>query len=191
LAVASKSFDYTIRVALEELLIGKTMSYWVLFLPRKLQDTEPFAARKRMRMRGTANGQSVSLAWQLSSRRHYVMFGRTAAKALGIALGQQVELAFSLVSDAEVLVPEELAEALRQEPSWRKAWRALTPGKQRGLCHMVNTAKDPERRAQRAVDILRAVEAGNVPGPPKRGAARPAASPSGAMPRKARRPNMS
>jgi len=166
--MAKATFDHSIRASLEELLIGKTMSYWVIFLPRNLQEKDPFGARKRLRMRGVVNGKSVSLAWQLSSGRHYVMFGRAAAKSLGLTLGHTVEMSFSIVSDAEVEVPDEIREALRQEPSWRKAWRALTPGKQRGLCHMVSSVKDPLRRAQRAVDVLRSVEAGNVPGPPKR-----------------------
>jgi hypothetical protein len=119
-------------------------------------------------MKGSANGAAVAMAWQLSGGRHYVMFGRALAKKLGLALGTQVSLAFDLVNDDEVDVPPELKEALRQEPDFRKAWKKLTPGKQRGIAHLVRTVKDPDRRAQRAVDLLRDLERGVVPGPPRR-----------------------
>jgi uncharacterized protein YdeI (YjbR/CyaY-like superfamily) len=98
-ATPKASFAYVFEGVLEELRIGKeaasAMSYWVVFLPPRLQKQAPFAARKKLR-------------------------------------------------------------------------DALTPGKQRGLAHMVGTLKRPELRAQRAVEVMRAVEDGNVPGPPKR-----------------------
>ena len=166
--MASGPFEHRFEGTLEELLIGGRMSYWVVFRPRSLQGRPPFDARRRLRMRGVAGGKRVSMAWQLSSGRHYVMFGRALARSLRLSLGSKIELAFSIVPDADVEVPAELREALRQEPSWRAAWKALTPGKQRGVAHLVRSVRAPELRAQRAVDVLRAVAEGTVPGPPRR-----------------------
>lgn len=166
-----KDYAFAFEAELEELLIGGTMSYWVVFLPPSLQKRAPFSAKKKLRMRGVVGGpggRPASMAWQLSGGRHYVMFGRATAKSLGLALGQRVALAFDLVDDDDVDIPEELRELFAQEPDWRKLWAALTPGKQRGLAHMVRSVKSPELRAQRAVDVMRAVEEGNVPGPPRR-----------------------
>jgi hypothetical protein len=166
-----EAYPYAFTAELEELEIGGTMRYWVVFLPAKLQKKAPFAAKKKLRMRGVVGGpggKPVSMAWQVSRGRHYVMFGRALARSLGLALGHSVDIAFDVVDPDDVDVPEELREALYQEPDWEKLWSALTPGKQRGLAHMVRSVKSPELRAQRAVDVMRAVEAGNVPGPPRR-----------------------
>lgn len=165
---ARTTHAYAFEGTLEELTIGGTMSYWVVFLPTSLAAREPFSQLRRLRMKGVANGAEVAMAWQLSGGRHYVMFGRTLAKKLGLALGSKVSLAFDLVDDDVVDVPPEIAEALRQEPDFRKPWKKLTPGKQRGIAHLVRTVKDPDRRAQRAVDLLRDLERGVVPGPPRR-----------------------
>ncbi len=162
-----RAFQYDVEGLLEELKIGGTMSYWVVFLPASIAAEGPFSERRRLRMKGLANGTAVAMAWQLSGGRHYVMFGRALAKKLGIALGNKVTLAFDLVDDDEVEVPPEIREALRQEPAWRAGWKKLAAGKQRGLAHLVNGVKDPERRAQRAVDLLRDLERGVVPGPPR------------------------
>lgn len=168
-------FPYAFEGVLEELAIGRdpsnAMRCWGVFLPAALQKRAPFSAKKKLRMRGVvggASGKPVSLAWQVSNGRHDVMFGRGAAKSLGLALGETVELAFDLVSEHDVDLPDELREALDQEPTWKELWSALTPGKQRGLAHMVRTLKNPDLRAQRAVDLLRGLEDGIVPGPPKR-----------------------
>lgn len=172
------TFAYVFEAVLEELSIGKeasnAMRYWVLFLPARLQKVAPFAAKKKLRMRGIVGGaghtggKPVSLAWQVANGRHYVMFGRAAAKSLGLTLGKKVEMAFDLVPDDDVDLPEELREALEQEPTWKTLWSELTPGKQRGLAHMVRGLKNPDLRALRAVDLLRGLEDGVVPGPPKR-----------------------
>ena len=164
----SDSHAYAFEGTLEELMIGGTMSYWAVFLPASLAAREPFSHLRRLRMKGLANGAEVAMAWQLSGGRHYVMFGRALAKKLGLALGARVSLAFDLVDDDVVDVPAEIAEALRQEPDFRRPWKKLTPGKQRGIAHLVRTVKDPDRRAQRAVDLLRDLERGVVPGPPRR-----------------------
>jgi len=158
---------HTFRGKLEELVWGR-MRYWVIFLPARLESRAPFSEKKKLRMRGTVDGQPVALAWQLHEGRHYVMFGKAAAKKLGIALGATVGMTFTLVSDDDVEVPEELRLALAQEPEWRALWKKLTPGQQRGLAHMVNSAKRPETRAARAIDVMRRVEEGVVPGPPRR-----------------------
>lgn len=169
--VTQLPFAYAFKGTLEEHTIGGTMRYWVVFLPGSLQERAPFKERKKLRMRGLVGGpggKPVSMAWQTSHGRHYVMFGRARAKSLGLVLGHKVDISFELVGDEEVDVPEELREALEQEPDWQRLWASLTPGKRRGLGHMVASVKSPELRAQRAVDVMRAVESGSIPGPPRR-----------------------
>ena len=162
---SAQPYGHVFKAKLEELLIGATMAYWVVFLPAKLRRKAPFAAGKKLRMRGVVggvHGRLVAMAWQLSGGRHYLMFGRATARSLGLALGDEVDVAFSIVVDDDVDVPEELAEALSQEPAWTKLWAALTPGKKRGFAHLVGTIKSPDLRAQRAVDLMRALEEGGA-----------------------------
>lgn len=108
------------------------------------------------------------MAWQRSGGRHYVMFGRGAAKALGLALGDRIRLEFTLVSDTVVDVPPEIRELTRQDRELGAVWKALTPGARRGLGHLVRSVRSPELRAQRAVDLLEAARRGELPRPPRR-----------------------
>lgn len=162
---AKPLFEHVFTGKLVELLIGGTMRYWVLFLPASLQRKPPFAAKKKLRMRGVVggvHGRPVSMAWQLSGGRHYLMFGKATAKSLALKLGGKVEVAFSVVDDDVVDLPEELAEALTQEPEWSKLWAALTPGRRRGIAHLVRMIISPDLRAQRAVELVRALEEGTL-----------------------------
>ena len=121
-----------------------------------------------MRMKGTLAGVPVSLAFQRAEGRRYLLVGRTLEKKAGLKIGAKVEVIFALAGLDKVDVPGEIKEAIRQDPAWKKLWRALTPGKQRGLSYLVSSAKNPEIRAQRAVEIFRQLEMGKIPGPPRR-----------------------
>ncbi len=71
-------------------------------------------------------------------------------------------------------LPDEIANALKSEGAWRvegeindhpvnlalrqskvtDRWSALTPGKQRGLLHPINTARRAETRAKRIAKMI-------------------------------------
>ena len=164
------AFEHCFVGTLETIDYGR-MVYWVIYLSNKLAKISPFAEGRRARMRGTLETtvtKSVSLAWQISKGRHYLLIGRPLARTLRVSLGDRVTVAFSLVTDNAVTIPAEIAEALRQEPAWRSLWDALTPGAQRGLAYRVDSAKLPETRARRAVEVLRDLEDGRPARPPRR-----------------------
>ena len=50
---------------------------------------------------------------------------------------------------SEAALPEELAARLNQDPKLKKAFRALTPGRQRAYCYFISQAKQPATRAAR------------------------------------------
>ena len=52
-------------------------------------------------------------------------------------------------------LPAELEEVLRQDSEARRQFRALTPGRQRTLLHLVAVAKRAETRTVRAVAVAR------------------------------------
>ncbi|HEU4403767.1 MAG TPA: YdeI/OmpD-associated family protein [Polyangiaceae bacterium] len=162
------AFEHEFVATVEAMRLGRAQ-YLVVYLPASLRALPAFAGRARRRMKGIAAGHPLQRAWQpAGDGRRYVMLGATFCRRAGLAPGDAVTLRFSLVDDGEVDVPAELAEVLRQEPGWRKLWRALTPGKQRGVAYYVDSARGPETRARRAVDVMRRLEAGEPLGPKRR-----------------------
>jgi hypothetical protein len=135
------------------------MTYWVIYLPKKLERALPFEETPRLRIQGTIDGQPVSLALLPMRGRHYLLVSRSLASKIGARLGGRVSVAFTVVTSDHVPVSAELAEALRQEPAWAALWERMTPGAKRGVCHRVNSAKRAETRARRAIEALRALGA--------------------------------
>jgi Bacteriocin-protection, YdeI or OmpD-Associated len=158
----SLAYTYSFSAPLEVLDFGR-MKYWVVRLPLTFRRQVPFSNQRVVRMRGKIADQAVSLAWTLSGPTHYVLVSKALARAAKIAIGDSVQIAFNIVASDEIIVPAEVAEALRQEPEWQQAWDALTPGARRGLCHMVDKLKDEEKRAMRAINILESVQRGDHP----------------------------
>lgn len=89
---------------------------------------------------------------------------KVIAKRIGASPGTRVHVAFDVVDDDEVVVPEEIEEAMRQEPNWAALWEKLTPGQRRAASHRVSSAKNESIRADRAVQIFRDLEDGRAPG---------------------------
>jgi uncharacterized protein YdeI (YjbR/CyaY-like superfamily) len=61
---------------------------------------------------------------------------------------------------SEYPVPEELKEKLRKDPKFRKAFEALTPGRQRGYLYHFAGAKQAETRRSRIEKAMPAIFAG-------------------------------
>lgn len=168
MAKREKSFEFVGRVAAID--YGR-MVYWAIFLPAAIASTPAFAGKKPVRMRGRFGGEGgrdVALAWQRKGGRWYVLVSKATARAIGAKLGSRVEVAFELVAGDDVEVPAEIGEAIDQEPEWAALWKNLTPGAQRGAAHWVASAKGEMIRADRAVRIFTALEAGLPPIPTKR-----------------------
>ena len=73
-------------------------------------------------------------------------------------------LLVDLVDNEEVVVPDEIEEAMRQEADWRSLWEKLTPGQRRAASHRVSSAKRESIRADRAIQLFRELEEGRTPG---------------------------
>jgi hypothetical protein len=165
----SRSADtHEFTATLEVLSFGR-MKYLVIFLPESLQALPAFAGRKRLRMKSSVGGHPLQRAWQsLGDGRRYAMLGSAFCRKAGLSVGDVVTVQFSLIEDDQVEVPAEIREVLRQESRWRTLWKALTPGKQRGLAHYVESARGLETRASRVVEVMEKLEAGVPLGPPRR-----------------------
>ena len=58
---------------------------------------------------------------------------------------------------ADYPVPAELSERLRNDPRFKRAFEALTPGRQRGYLHYFAAAKQSATRTARIEKAMRAI----------------------------------
>ena len=131
--------------------------YTVVYLPDDIARTMPFAEHPRLRIEADVSGVPVKGAWQPAKGVWYLMLPKAGLKAVGLAIGDEVDVAFRVIAQDDVDVPEELAAALAKSAKRRKAWEAHTAGTRRGLAHFVESAKRAATRAARLEAALAAL----------------------------------
>ncbi len=141
--------------------------YTVVYLPAAIASEPPFAGAARLRVEADIAGVPVNGAWQPANGRRYLMLPKVPLRKAGLAVGSRVDVAFRLAAQDQVDIPVELQQLLAAERAVQAAWKKLTPGKQRGLSHLVSSAKRPETRKAR-LEQVRNVVLGLVPEPWKR-----------------------
>ncbi len=93
----------------------------------------------------------AEIAARAATIRAYVREAMAAEKA-GLRITRK--------STSEFPVPEELKEKLRKEPRFKRAFEALTPGRQRGYLYHFAGAKQAETRIARIEKAMPAIFAG-------------------------------
>jgi hypothetical protein len=164
---ASGFYPHELRLQVVEHFIG-ALRYRAIFLPDDLAARPDFSPA-RLRFEGELNDHPVSLAWQpAKGGRKYAMLSPALLSEVGAGVGDRVSLRFRLVPDSVVEAPAELLEAIAGTANARARWDNLTPGRQRGLAAMVNTARRPETRQRRSIELAGLLADGaELPGPPK------------------------
>lgn len=161
---------FTFAAPLTSHSVGR-YAYKVVFLPQELEPRLPFEAHPRLRVDGEMAGIPFEGAFQPSPQGRYLMVNPKICRSAGLTLGEAVTVKFAVADQNAVAVPDELMMALLDEPQALAAWVALTPGRQRGLSHHVESRKRPETRMRRVEAIVFALAEGEpdaLPGPPKR-----------------------
>lgn len=127
--------------------------YTVLPLPAEV--AAAFAAQNAKRVEGEINDHPVNLALTKAPviADTFLWAGKTLLQACGIEPGDIIEVRLRKADPDHVDVPTEVTHALRAA-GVTDAWTALTPGKQRGLLHQINTAKRAETRAKRIATLI-------------------------------------
>jgi Bacteriocin-protection, YdeI or OmpD-Associated/Domain of unknown function (DUF1905) len=141
-----------------------TYQYTVVYLDPALHADLPLDRHARLRIEADVGGIPVKGAWQPARGRWYLMLPKAPLKAAGLRVGSTVDVSFRVVPQDEVDIPEELAALLSRKSGVRKAWQALSAGKQRGLAHLVASAKRHETRNVRLATV-EAVLLGKMPAP--------------------------
>lgn len=141
-----------------------TYQYTVVYLDASLHTELPLADHARLRIEADVSGVPVKGAWQPARGRWYLMLPKQALKEAGLRIGSAVDVSFRVLPQDDVDIPAELEALLAAKARVRKAWQALSAGKQRGLAHMVASAKRAETRASRVAQV-EAVLLGKAPLP--------------------------
>lgn len=141
-----------------------TYHYTVVYLDTSLHGELPLDVHPRLRIESDVAGIPIKGAWQPARGTWYLMLPKKPLKEAGLTVGSSVEVWFRVLPQDDVDVPEELATLLASKSRARKAWEKLTPGTQRGLAHLVASAKRAETIANRVAQV-EAVLLGKAPLP--------------------------
>ena len=103
----------------------------------------------------TINGRLYNRAIQRNkSGERYVIASRRLLRDVGAEFGQTVVLEVEPDPDPDnPEIPAELEIALDQDDEAGERFYEMTPGKRRGLAHYVDSAKRPETREKRALEV--------------------------------------
>jgi hypothetical protein len=148
-------------------------TYTVIFLPPEIESALELSKHPRLRVEGEIADYPFNAAIIPSRQGRHIILSRDLLQAAGLRLGHIVEVRFNIADQDAVALPEELERALDANQQARDAWRALTPGRRRGLAHLVGKLKGADARNRKAdalVDLLS--KGGPLPGPPSRTAAK-------------------
>lgn len=108
------------------------------------------------RVIATIRGQALRLGLlPLEGGGRYLMLNKDVCKAVGIALGQELEISLEPDPDPDhVDLPDELAEALAAWPEADTAFHNYSGAHRRAMARLVAEAKQPATRARRAITLV-------------------------------------
>ncbi|MCB2376411.1 YdeI/OmpD-associated family protein [Hymenobacter sp. BT635] len=117
------------------------------------------------RVVGTLNGFPIRLGLlPLNSGERYLMVNKDTCKAAGLRLGQQLTVCLTPDPTPDAVdLPTELAEGLAEWPEAAAGFQRLTGGMKRAIAYHINTAKRPETRLNRTMQVLRQLATGGHP----------------------------
>lgn len=85
----------------------------------------------------------------------FLLLNQQVVKKLGLSLQDEVEVKMEKdTSEYGMEMPEELQEAMNQDPTATEYFRQLTPGKQRNLIYLVSKVKNVQSRVNKALAIM-------------------------------------
>lgn len=128
-------------------------TYTILPLPDEVARTLQADGAKRVE--GEINDHPINLALTKAPvfDGTFLWAGKTLLDDCDIEPGEWIEVRLRKADPNIVDTPEDLLLALRQNDA-SEQWFALTPGKQRGHLHQVNSAKRAETRQKRIAKLI-------------------------------------
>ena len=131
---------------------GKS-TYTVLPIPDDIALALKDEGAKRVEVELNDHPFNMALTKSPAISGTFVYAGKSVLQTAGISPGEEIEVRLRQADPDFVEVPSDVMLAIRAA-DLSAAWDALTPGKQRGLLHTVNTAKRAETRAKRISQLI-------------------------------------
>lgn len=131
-----------------------SFSFTVVKLDPRLHAVLPLKEFPRLRVEVEIAEVSFKGSWQPSGGEWYLIVSRPKLKKAGLAVGDAATVAFRVIDQDDVDVPEELARELEVDEVAAEAWAALSPGKRRGLAYLISEVKLPKTRGVRLAKVL-------------------------------------
>lgn len=110
-------------------------------------------------VQGTLNGHAFRAGLvPLGKGRHRLYVNGQMRKAVGVNVGDKIRVVLDYDAKPRTMpVPEPLTQALKANPTAKKAWENLTPSKRKEILTYLNWLKGPEaleRNVARTIKIL-------------------------------------
>jgi hypothetical protein len=134
---------------------GRSLTYRVVFLEPALERSLRFGRGSRLRFIGEFEGVLLQGAWQSApGTGHYVMLSEQLLAQAERKVGDTATIAFNVVADDFVAVPDDVLEAVKRSKSARRAWDTLSPPQRRAAVAQLEGAKTAATRARRLERLL-------------------------------------
>lgn len=153
---ATSFVEFTTRIGLLEYLPG--MHY--LEVPKSAVQALGGSLRQRVRVRFGRTLEFRGGFMALGQGRAYISISKARLKAIGAKLGDRLKVRLEI--DRETVgesLSDELRELLAQDAKGRARFEALTPGKQRMIAYYVGGVKSPDKRLERAIELIENLKA--------------------------------
>lgn len=131
---------------------GKS-TYTVLPIPDEISAALKSAGAKRVDVELNDHPFNMALTTSPAIPGTFIYTGKTILRSAGISPGEEIDVRLRKADQGFVDVPADVMSAIRKAEASDR-WSALTPGKQRGLIHTVNTAKLADTRAKRIAQLI-------------------------------------
>lgn len=103
----------------------------------------------------------VALMFRKAAGDYYIYVGKGLLKKARLTAGQTLKIQLATDdSEYQFEMPEELAEVLATDADAHRIFHGLTPGRQRGLIHLVAMVKTVDKRIERALRIADKIKGG-------------------------------
>lgn len=147
--------DYEYHFEGELVTTGKgDVKFTVVYVPQEITSQLEFGKTKRLRIDGEINGVQIDLAIMPQRGKWFLLVSKQLQKQSGLANGDIASVSFDVADQDAVHVPRELQYALEANERALSVWEGLTPGKRRGWCFRVDSAKRSETRERRALEVV-------------------------------------
>ena len=129
-------------------------------LPLPFDPQQVWGARQRYHITGTINGCAVRGSLDREGSRYVLPVGAARRRVNRLEAGATVEVVLALEGPQSDLLADDLVSALTGEPEARAFFDALPTFYRKNYMRWIDSAKRPDTRAARIVEMVRLLKAG-------------------------------